>query len=468
MTRRIAIVGAGLSGLSLAYRLRQRLPDASIRVLETASRPGGTAWTVDRDGFQVELGPNGFLDNKPTTLQLARDLGLNDRLVEASPSAGTNRYLYLGQRLERLPSSPGDLLRTPLLSWRGKLAFLAERFRRGRTDLGDESIDAFSRRRAGGEVADIFADAMVTGIYAGDPRLLSLPACFPRVAAMEREFGSVMKGFAKMAKRRQAEAVARGEPRQRPGKLWSLQGGIRTLVASLADALKQPPDYGYRIASLEKRGDPPARPTWRLGDESDRNFWCADDVVLTCPSHQSAEIVRSMDPDLSRELADIPFNRIAVVALGFRAQDVPGGVDGFGFIVPQRLKRDLLGVQWCSSIYPGRAPAGTILLRAMCGGWTRGDMVDWPEDRLLDAVRAELRVIQGITAAPIFHLIQRWSPGIPQYHLGHLERLTRIDSLLAGHPGLHLGGNSLRGVAMNDCAEQAVILADRIASRSAG
>ena len=461
MTRRIAIVGAGLSGLSLAYRLQQRLPDASIRVLETASRPGGTAWTVDRDGFQVELGPNGFLDNKPTMLQLVRDLGLNDRLVEASPSAGTNRYLYLGQRLERLPSGPGDLLRTPLLSWRGKLAFLAERFRRGRTDDGDESIDAFARRRAGGEAADVFADAMVTGIYAGDPRLLSLPACFPRVAAMEREFGSVLKGFAKTAKRRRAEAVARGEPHQRTGKLWSLQGGIRSLVTGLAVALKQPPILGVRIRSLEKTGDP-ARPTWRIQAEGN-DVWDADGVALTCPSHQSAEIARSVDGSLSRELADIPFNRIAVVALGYREGDVPGGVDGFGFIVPQRLKRDLLGAQWCSSIYPGRAPAGTILLRAMCGGWTRGDMVDWPYDQLLNAGRAELRVIQGITATPIFHLIQRWSPGIPQYHLGHLDRLGRIDSLLAGHPGLYLGGNSLRGVAMNDCAEQATILAERIA-----
>jgi oxygen-dependent protoporphyrinogen oxidase len=463
MAMRIVIVGAGLSGLSLAFRLQERLAQAEIQVLESDSQAGGTVRTVQSGGFTVELGPNGFLDSKPTTIALARELGLEQHLVSGSESASKNRFLFLGDKLERLPGSPGELLKTPLLSWRGKLSFLWERFRR-RGHLDDESIDAFARRRAGREAAEIFADALVTGIYAGDPALLSLPACFPRVAAMEREFGSVLKGFAAAAKKRRREAEARGETPPKPGKLWSFRGGLSVLTDALARSLRRPPSSGVRIRALERGGDP-SEPTWTIhGDGADN--WPADAVILTCPAHQQAPILNDLDAGLADEIAGIPFNEIAVVGLGFKANDVPGGADGFGFIAPQRLRRDVLGAQWCSSIFPGRAPNDMISMRAMCGGWNRRDIVGWDDDRLLAAVRAELKVMQNITAEPVFHVIKRWRPGIPQYHLGHLDRLARIDRQLLKHPGLYLGGNSYRGVAMNDCTEQAVALAERIANRS--
>src|SRR5438876_8281406 len=183
---RVLILGAGISGLTVAYRLQQTLPDAEITVLEARGRPGGTIWTEQRDGFTVEIGPNGFLDTKSTTVELCRDLGLGDRLVAASDAAGKNRYLLVDGRLKPLPGGLLAFLATDLLSWRGKLGFLLERFRRPRPDLADESVDAFAARRAGREVADVFADALVTGIHAGDPRLLSVRAAFPRLAALER------------------------------------------------------------------------------------------------------------------------------------------------------------------------------------------------------------------------------------------------------------------------------------------
>lgn len=461
MALRILIVGGGLSGLSLAFRLQQRLPDADVQVLESESHPGGTIRTERRDGFTVELGPNGFLDSKPTTIALARDLGLESRLTPASETAAKNRYLFLGDTLQRLPGSPGDLLKTPLLSWRGKISFLMERFRR-RGALADESIDAFARRRAGRETAEIFADALVTGIYAGDPALLSLPACFPRIAAMEREFGSVLKGFAAAAKQRARDAKAKGEPVPRPGRLWSFDGGLAVLIDALTHSLRKPLISGVRIRGIEKTGDP-AKPTWIVRGEG-RDSWTADVVVLTCPAHQQAPILHDVDANLANEVAAIPFNEIAVVAFGFRVADVPGGADGFGYIAPERLRRDVLGVQWCSSIFAERAPNGVILLRAMCGGGRRPEIASWDDDRLLAAVRAELRIVQKIDAAPVFHVVKRWRPAIAQYVLGHLDRLERIDGLLTKQPGLILGGNSYRGVAMNDCVEQATILADRITS----
>ena len=454
--KKIVIVGAGISGLAVAFRLQQQLPDADITVLEQNNRPGGAAWTLRADGFQLEIGPNGFLDTKPTTVALAQDVGLGNALVAASDAAAKNRFLFLDNQLKKLPGGLFDFLRSDLLSWRGKLAFFLERFRKA-NNSGDESIAAFARRRAGKEAA-LFADALVTGIYAGDPSLLSLAACFPRVAALERQYGSVLKGFAQSARQQRREARARGDVTQRPGKMWSFQDGLRRLVETLAGQLPRPVVYGISVRRLERGG---ALSRWIVHGEGESR-WEADAVILTCPAHQQAGILADVDPLLAEEIGAIAYNRVAVVGLGYRREDVPGRLDGFGFIAPQHTRRDLLGVQWCSSIFPGRAPEGSVLLRALCGGWHRADVVGWADDRLLSAMRAELRLALGITAPPIFHRIIRWERAIPQYHLGHLERLDRIAQRLKHQAGLFLGGNAYHGVALNDCTEQGLVLAARV------
>jgi oxygen-dependent protoporphyrinogen oxidase len=458
----VLILGAGISGLTVAYRLQQLLAEATVTVLEPRDRPGGTIWTARQDGFQVEIGPNGFLDTKPTTLQLCRDLGLGDRLIAASDVAGKNRYLFVDGRLKPLPGGLLAFLGSRLLSWRGKLNLLTERFRRSHSHAADESVDAFAARRAGREVADVFADALVTGIHAGDPRLLSVRAAFPRLAALEREYGSVIKGLGRAAKERRAQAMARGEAYQRPGKMWSFQDGLRLLVETLAGQLKHQPLYGVDVRRLTVARDTnPQRPPWTASVGQDD--WTADAVVLACPAYQQASLVADVDLQLADNMAAIAYSRVAVVALGYRRGDVPGKLDGFGFIAPQRTRRDLLGVQWCSSIFPGRAPDGAVLLRAMCGGWHRGDVVGWDDERLLQAVRAELKLAVGIQAQPIFHHITRWDRAIPQYHLGHIERVAAIEHRAAQHPGLFLTGNSYHGVAMNDCTEHACEIARRVA-----
>ncbi len=467
---RIVIVGAGISGLAVAYRLQVRLPDATITILEQADRPGGTTWTLRDDGFQVETGPNGFLDTKPTTLTLCRDVGLGTQLVEASQAAGMNRYLFLGDRLKALPSGLGAFLGTDLLSWRGKLSLLWERFRKKKEGDADESIDAFARRRAGNEAADLFADALVTGIYAGDPKLLSLPACFPRIAELERVYGSVIKGFAAEAKKRRAEANAKGVAYEKPGKMWSLPSGLRGLIEAIVAKLKQPPIHGVHVRSILPSprgrgagGEGTNPPTWHIQADG-RAAWEADAVVLTCPSYQQTAMLGEVDPTLAQEIGAIAYNRVVVAALGYRRADVPAALDGFGYIAPENTRRDLLGVQWCSSIYPGRAPAGCVLLRAMAGGWQRPEIVDWDDDRLLHSLRAELRLAMNITAEPIYHRIIRWSSAIPQYHVGHLQRVARIEDRLKAWPGLWLGGNAYRGVALNDCTEQGAIIAEQVAA----
>src|SRR5262249_32944588 len=249
---KVVIVGGGISGLALAFRLEQRAPDVEVTVLEQQSHVGGKIATEMHNGFRVEAGPNGFLDNKDATLNLCGDLGLRERLVAASEAARRNRFLLLDGRLRKLPTGLWSFVRSDVLSWRAKLSLLAERFRPRGPDRGDESIDAFARRRVGREVAETLADPFVTGIFAGDPRTLSVRAAFPRLAALEREHGSVLGGMAKTAKQRRVEAAARGEAPKRASQTWSFREGMGLLIETLRERLRRQPVVGVTARQVQR------------------------------------------------------------------------------------------------------------------------------------------------------------------------------------------------------------------------
>jgi oxygen-dependent protoporphyrinogen oxidase len=444
--------------------LQQAAPTCQIVVLERDNRLGGTVGTERRDGFVVETGPNGFLDNKPYAVDLSNEIGLTNQLIPASEAAARNRFLFLDNKLRALPTGLLAFLRSDLLSWRGKLNVVAERFRSAKRPEGDESVADFFRRRIGREATEKLADAFVTGIYAGDPEQLSLTASFPRLADMERQFGSLLKGMAATARKRRKEAQAAGKPANRGNQMWSFRGGLSVLIEQLRLRLRCPPIPNVRVCGIERHAESNSRGIrrWTIRAKGHAD-WEADAVVLACPAYEQAAILTELDGALAEEIGGIPYVRVAVVALGYRRQDVPGPLDGFGFLVPQRDQRDVLGVQWCSTIFPERAPSGSVLLRAMCGGWHRGELVDWDDDRLLNAVETELRLTMGIQSKPIFQQIIRWPRAIPQYLCGHLDRVERIENRASNFPGLFLGGNCYRGVALNDCVEQGALLAQRVA-----
>jgi protoporphyrinogen/coproporphyrinogen III oxidase len=452
---RIVIVGAGLTGLALAFRARHLLPRAVIHLLEQRDRPGGNIWTEYREGFRVEAGPNGFLDSKPTTLHLCRNLDLGSRLIAGSEGSRKNRYVFWNGKLQALPGSLWGFATSRLLSVKGKFNVLWEKYRKRPRDLNrDESVAEFVRRRAGNEAAELFADAMVTGIHGGDPEQLSMKAAFPRVTQFERDHGSVMRGMTHASRVRRRKAEARGEPYS-PPQMWSFRMGLRTMVERLHDEIGGSLRLRARIRKVEYVE---SSRHWEVYGEGQER-WRADHLVLACPAYEQAALLGDLDPVLSEELSAIRYNRIAVVALGFERSDCPGDLDGFGYIAPQRLKRDVLGVQWCSSIFPERAPEGYVLWRALCGGVQRQEMVDWDDDRLAKAVYEELKLAQGVRGEPVFRHIVRWPRAIPQYLIGHSERVERIEARNAKYPNLHLTGNAFKGVAMNDCVEQG----DRIA-----
>jgi oxygen-dependent protoporphyrinogen oxidase len=454
---RVVIVGGGIWGLTLAHRLEQLAPDAEVTLLERRSQTGGVIGTIERDGFRVETGPNGFLDNNPATTALCREIGLGSRLLPASESARKNRFLFLNGRLRRLPGSLWSFLTSDVLSWRAKFSLLTERFRRPRLDQADESIEEFARRRTNAEVERTLVDAFVTGIHAGDPGLLSIRAAFPRMAALERQYGSVSRGHSASSRRARKEALARGEQPRQGLRMWSILEGLGVLVETLQQRLRRPPVLGVAVRRIERVTE-----GWLVRGEG-QDQWPADAVVLTCPAYHQSGLLADVDPLLAEEVGRIAYNRIAVVALGYRRAEVAHPLDGFGYLSPGRDRRDVLGVQWCSSIFAGRAAQGHVLLRALCGGWHRAEIVGWDDERLLSAVRRELALTLGILAEPVFHHIVRWDRAIPQYHVGHLERLARIEQRLKHHPGLYLGGNCYRGIALNDCVEQAEALARAVA-----
>lgn len=461
---RIVVIGGGISGLAAAFRIQEQLPAGEVLVLEAGSRLGGTIWTERRQGYQVELGPNGFLSSKSSTLRLCRDLGLSEALEAAQPAA-RRRFLFQNQQLVELPNGLFGLLGCPLLSWSALWRVMTERFRRRDSIPPDESVYDFLARRGSVELADLFADPLVTGIFAGDAKQLSLPAAFPRLARAEREYGSVSRGLPKLLRQARAEARSLGTALPRRSRLLSLKGGLRTLIERLGERLRLPPRLGTaarRVMPAHGPGDTNSR-RWRIEIDGSEPL-TADAVILTPPAPRQAALLADLDETLADLILHIPYVSVAVVAVGFPAEAVPGQVrESFGFIVPQRTRRDLLGVQFCSAIFADRAPAGHVLLRALCGGWQRPEVMTWEDDRLCFAVRRELRFALGISRPPTFMHVCRWDPAIPQYTLGHLERVAMIEQQAKRWPGLFLGGNAYRGVALNDCTEQAEMLARQVA-----
>ncbi len=445
---RIIVVGGGISGLALAYALK-RFGGAEVTVLESASRPGGKIWSDSVRGYVCESGVNGFLDNKPKTLELATMLGISPL---KSSDLARKRFIYSGGRLNRLPESAYSFMRSPLMSVRGKLRLAMEPFI-AKGAVEDETLAAFARRRLGREAAEKLIDPMASGIYAGDPEAMSLRSCFPTIYDLERKYGSLIKGMIALMKERKKK-VGAGPG----GTLTSFRGGMQELPNALAAALGESFRPNMKVLGLDKSRKDGFKVHLKDGSALE-----ADAVVLCTPAHQSAEIVKGLDKAASRTLAEIPYPPLSVVCLGYRRDKLATAeIDAFGFLVPQAEGRKVLGVLYDSSVFENRAPEGMVLVRAMAGGARNPAVAELDDRRLTDTVRAELSTMAGIGADPEFVKVYRHELAIPQYNVGHRERVARIDGFASAHPGLYVSGNALRGVSVNDCVANAFLLGGKI------
>ncbi len=446
----LAVCGGGISGLALAVLARAR-GVADVVVLEAADRPGGKIQTEWRDGFCCEWGPQGFLDNVPEMLALVSRLGLDGELVRADDAAG-DRFIARNGQLRQVPLSPPAFLTSDVLSLPGRLRVLLEPFQRRGAE--EESVCTFAARRIGREAAEVLVDAMVTGVYAGDPAQLSLPATFPKMRAMEREYGSLVRAM--LARRKSGG----GGPAGPGGTLTTLRAGMQQLTDALASALGPAVRLNTPVAAVTRSEH---GFSVRLADGSEL---AARQVAVAVPPGAAAQALAPLLPNGAvAALQGIPYAKVAVVMTGYRApRPFAHPTRGFGFLVPGRERRRILGTIFCDATFPAQAPAGATLLRTLLGGARDPGALDLPDGEMLALVRRELDHFLGGDPAPDFVRIIRHDYGIPQYTLGHLARLDEIERAAAAVPGLHLLGNGFHGIAANACVVEAAKAAAAVAT----
>jgi oxygen-dependent protoporphyrinogen oxidase len=462
---RIAIIGAGISGLATAHAIerlaKERGHVVETVVLEKESRTGGKIWSIKDEGYLCEWGPNGFLDSKPMTLELCDRLGIRDQLTRSNDNA-RKRFIYSQGELHRLPENGPMFLKSNLISWRGKLRLAGELFVPPRRDAVDETLADFARRRLGPEALDKLIGPMVSGIFAGDPETMSLQSCFPRIRELEQEYGGLLRAMIKLAKKKKAERKAGKEVASAAGPggvLTSFVGGIQSLTDATSARLAGTVRTGAAVVALR-----PHDGGWELelasGEKLD-----AELVVSAAPAHTLGELLRPLDRDLAGLVDGIPYAAMNVICFGYARERVARDLDGFGYLIPRKEGRSTLGTLWDSSIFPQRAPEGHVLLRSMMGGATNPAARDFSDDEIMARTQADLRDIMGITAKPDFARVFRHPLAIPQYLSGHSRRLTAVNDRLKAHSGLFVTGNAFFGVGLNDCVHAANRAAEQVAKQ---
>ncbi|MBI4636364.1 MAG: protoporphyrinogen oxidase [Candidatus Rokubacteria bacterium] len=467
---KLVVIGGGVSGLAAAHRAtelaRERSLPLDITLLEARDRLGGTIETERAQGFLLEHGPDSFLSEKPWALALCRRLGVEGELVRTDDRFRKTFVWYRG-RLHALPGgfqllAPtrlGPFVRSHLFSWPGKLRMALDLILPrgggvtpdGMTD--DESLGAFVRRRLGREALERVAQPLVAGIYTADPDDLSLRATMPRFLELERRDRSVILGLWRASRRAPEGGTS--------GARWSLfvtfRGGMEDLITALARQL--PPgttSLKQGVTGLERHGR-----GWRVfgagGSRVD-----ADAVVVATEAHGAGRLLRYVDPPLAALLGEIPYASAATVSLGYRRADVPHPLDGFGFVVPRTEGRDLLACTFSSVKYPGRAPEGGVLLRGFLGGALDASALAADDATLEARARDDLRAALAITAEPLVTRITRWPASMPQYDVGHLQRVQSIERRVDQAPGLVLAGGGYRGVGIADCVRSGEAAAERL------
>lgn len=435
--KKVAVVGGGITGLTAALHLQE----AGLHplVFEAGPAAGGAMQTRLENGYRYELGPNTLQENSAEITKLITSLGLANEVVEAGAGA-RKRYVLRDGRPVAAPSSPGSLLRSPLLSWRGKIRLLREPFAPPASGE-EEPVADFARRRLGQEALDYLVDPFVAGIYAGDPARLSLQHAFPRIHQMETDHGSVLKGL---------RAAPRGRAGGRSPRLISFREGLGALPARLSERLQKHIYFETKVQSITAREGGwevvASRYDHRLRDRYDA-------VVLALPPDPLADLSIG-SPGNSTALSllrEIPQPPVVSISVGFRRDQVHHSLDGFGVLIPAREKRNILGVLFPSTLFPGRAPTGHVLLTAFAGGVRQAAMAELEEPALVDEVMKDLRDLLGISGRPEFLRIHRWTRAIPQYEIGHGRCLEAIDRFEADHPGLFVAGASRDGISLGQC-----------------
>jgi len=444
------VVGGGISGLVCAYALRKAGIDAQL--VEASPRPGGVISSVTRDGFLLELGPQSF-SGTPALRELCAELGVLKELLQAPPHAP--RFVLIDGKLRPVPMSPPAFFLSSLINGSTKWALMRDILGKSIPPDGDESVAAFVRRKFSPQLLDRLVGPFVSGIYAGDPERLSVRSAFPQLYEAEKAAGSIVRGMLRLAKSKKG-------PRERP-TLQSFREGSETLVRALANnlgpaLLTQTCVTGI---SYQNHGSFDIRLESHGRDES----VSARSLILATPTDVTGRLLSRLDSSFETLLCSIEYAPVAVVSLGYRKKDVGHSLNGFGFLVPRSAGLRVLGSVWNSSLFPGRAPEGQALLTSFVGGATDSAAATLEPQELATLVHREISPLLSIESAPIFSNVTIWRRALPQYNLGHGDRLAAVAKACSRFPGLWLTGNYLQGPAVGSCVDHALAVAEQVRDR---
>jgi oxygen-dependent protoporphyrinogen oxidase len=448
----VAIIGAGITGLTAGFYLKRSGFD--VTVFESGSRAGGVIQSIRKEGFLAEFGPNTILETSPKIAQLVRDAGLESRKLATDPNAEA-RFLVRYQQPIEMPGSPLGFLTTKLFSARAKFAVLREPFIKPRRDGVEESIGQFVVRRFNREFLDHAIDALVAGIYAGDPNKLSLPHAFPKLKALEDKYGSMIKGqiFGARDRKKSGETAKDRAPK------FSFDEGLQvltdTLAAQLGDALK----LSTPVAKLTK-----ANNRWRVATAAGEQDF---DAVIYCgTAYRLAELLIEIGAAQQRRptetFSEISYPPVASVVLGFRREDVAHPCQGFGMLIPKIEGFKILGTIFSSALFPNRAPDGHLTLTSYIGGARYPELAQLPQDQLVETVLADLRVLLGVRGKPVFTQSAVYPRAIPQYNVGYGKYRQLLNDLEVASGGLFFAGHYRDGVSLGDSIVSGVNIAERV------
>ncbi len=453
--KRMVVVGGGISGVAAAWTASNAAEEKGLEVevtlVEKDESIGGKAKTVFDSEWMVETGPLGFLGSEPTVEELATAAGISDTLTDAS-SAAAHRFIARNGVMKEVPTNPLKFLFSGHLSPFSTLRILGEPLVSATSEGGEESIWEFCARRFGKGVADRLVHPMVLGVFAGDASQISMKAAFPMLPELEAEHGSVIKGL-----------IAKAQAAKKSGDGAKPKRGLRTFsggIQSLADAMIKSGKFAVRTSSCVEKIEPRVNGWWVVlkGGQAMK----ADSVVMASEAFATADALATDMPDLATTLREIPYPPVAVIGLGYTGDDAKRIKEGFGVLIPRTDRFRILGVTWDSKVFPGRTPKEGVLVRAMMGGTYDPMLGEMDEGEIAQIAQKEVGELMGLGGSPSFVHTKLWSNAIPQYDLGHIARVAKVEKLIAEAPGLWIAGNSLYGSSFGKAAARGVRVGNEV------
>ncbi len=453
MKGKAIVIGAGISGLTTAYLLKKNGLD--VTVLEAESEVGGTMKSKRINEFLVEYGPNSALETTPLFKVILEDLGILNQMVYANESSN-KRYILRDGKLHLIPMKPQEFFKSRLWSWSGKLRVLLEPFHGRAKD--EETVAQFVRRRLGKEFLDYTINPFVAGVYAGDPEKLSVRSAFPRLYALEEKYGGLIIGTIRGAKERKKRA----EQSKVSAKMFSFIDGMGTLPKAIAGYLGGSIVLNAEVKSVKKK----ERFIIEFENEGKVENLEAEILVVSTPAYVASKLIRELSENLSNELQKIHYPPVTEVVFGYKKEKIGVEPDGFGFLIPEKENRKILGTLWNSSIFPERAPDGFVEFTTFVGGTRQPEIALKSDDELIKIVSDELKDIMKVKGEPEFVWISRWEKAIPQYNIGHSRIMKAIEQFENDNPGIYFCANYRGGIAVGDCLMSAEKIANKILSRT--